>query len=75
MQRLWDRGEVLRAGLQGEPLFPKQLRLRRPTAKDLGAEDHGRLNGDVRAILAKASFRTSGLLAGLRRALPKRGGD
>ena len=37
VQRLWERGEVLRAGLQGEPLFPKQLRLRRPTAKDLGA--------------------------------------
>lgn len=36
VQRLWDRGEVLRAGIQGEPLFPKQLRLRRPTARDLG---------------------------------------
>jgi hypothetical protein len=36
VQRLWDRGEVLRAGIQGEALFPKQLRLRRPTARDLG---------------------------------------
>lgn len=37
VQRLWDRGEVLRAGLQGQALFPKQLRLRRPTARDLGS--------------------------------------
>lgn len=37
VQRLWDRGEFLREGLQGEALFPKQLRLRRPTARDLGA--------------------------------------
>lgn len=37
VQRLWDRGELLRAGLQGEALFPRQLRLRRPTARDLGA--------------------------------------
>ncbi len=36
VQRLWERGEILRAGLQGEALFPKQLRLRRPTARDLG---------------------------------------
>ncbi len=36
VQRLWDRGEILRAGIQGEALFPKQLRLRRPTARDLG---------------------------------------
>ncbi len=36
VQRLWDRGEVLRASLQSEALFPRQLRLRRPTAKDLG---------------------------------------
>lgn len=36
VQRLWDRGDVLRAGIEGEALFPRQLRLRRPTAKDLG---------------------------------------
>ena len=45
------------------------------TAKDLTAEDHARLNGDVSAILAKASFSTSELLAELRRALPKRAED
>jgi CheY-like chemotaxis protein len=42
------------------------------TAKDLSAEDHARLNRDVSAILAKASFSTNELLAELRRALPKR---
>jgi PAS domain S-box-containing protein len=45
------------------------------TAKDLSAEGHARLNGDLSAILAKASFSTSDLLAELRRALPKRAGD
>jgi CheY-like chemotaxis protein len=45
------------------------------TAKDLTAEDHARLNGDVSAIREKASFSTSELLAELRRALPKRAGD
>jgi hypothetical protein len=45
------------------------------TAKDLTAEDHARLNGDVSAILTKAGFSTSELLAELRRALPKRAGD
>ena len=37
LQRLWDRGDVLRAAVAGEALFPKQLRLRRPNAKDLGS--------------------------------------
>jgi CheY-like chemotaxis protein len=45
------------------------------TAKDLSAEDHARLNGDVSAILAKTSFSAGELLAELRRALPKRGAD
>ena len=45
------------------------------TAKDLTAEDHAHLNGEVSAILAKASFSTNGLLAELRRALPKRAED
>jgi len=45
------------------------------TAKDLTAEDHAHLNGEVSAILAKASFSTDGLLAELRRALPKRAED
>jgi signal transduction histidine kinase/CheY-like chemotaxis protein len=45
------------------------------TAKDLTAEDHARLNGDVSAILAKASFSPDALLAELRRALPRRAGS
>jgi len=45
------------------------------TAKDVSAEDHARLKGDVSAILAKANFSASELLAELRRALPQRAGD
>jgi len=45
------------------------------TAKNLTAEDHARLNRDVSAILAKASFSTNELFAELRRALPKRAED
>ena len=45
------------------------------TAMDLTAEDHARLNGDVIAVLAKASFSRSALLAEVRRALPKRSAD
>ena len=45
------------------------------TAQDLSAEDHARLNGSVSAILAKADFNASELLAELRRALPKRAKD
>lgn len=37
VSRLWERGALLRASLSGEPLFPKGLRLRRPTANELGA--------------------------------------
>lgn len=37
LERLWSRGELLRAALTGEALFPLQLRLRRPTANDLGS--------------------------------------
>jgi CheY-like chemotaxis protein len=42
------------------------------TAKDLTAEDRARLNGNVSAILAKASFSSSELLAELRRAIDSR---
>jgi len=41
----------------------------------LTPEDHARLNDGVSAIVAKAGFSTSELLAELRRALPKRGAD
>lgn len=36
VQRLWDRGEILRAPRDGAVLFPKQLRLRKPTPADIG---------------------------------------
>lgn len=42
------------------------------TAKDLSAEERARLNGDVAAILEKPAYTPTGLLAEVRRALPKR---
>ena len=38
VQRLWDQGRILAAGLGDEPLFPLSLRLRRPAPRDLS--DH-----------------------------------
>ena len=35
VQRLWDQGTLLRAQLNGEPLFPLPLRLKRPDSKAL----------------------------------------
>lgn len=35
LQKYWRRGDILRARLNGEPLFPLTLRLRKPTARDL----------------------------------------
>jgi hypothetical protein len=35
VQRLWDQGRLLAASITGDPLFPLQLRLRRPGARDL----------------------------------------
>ena len=37
VQRLWERGALLRAAVQGEPLFPMLLRLRGPTSRELGS--------------------------------------
>jgi hypothetical protein len=34
--RLWDGGQLLAAGLTGEPRFPLPLRLRRPGPRELG---------------------------------------
>lgn len=36
VQRLWDRGKILAAALDGEPLFPYQLKFRRPDSRTLG---------------------------------------
>jgi hypothetical protein len=38
LQRLWDDGRLLSARVQGEPLFPLELRLRQPTVAELGAQ-------------------------------------
>ncbi|MBI5609567.1 MAG: hypothetical protein HY902_11900 [Deltaproteobacteria bacterium] len=35
LQRLWDRGEVLASVVGGEPLFPRRLSLKGPTAAEL----------------------------------------
>ncbi len=37
VRRLWERGKILRTAAIGEALFPVQLRLRRPTAGELGS--------------------------------------
>lgn len=39
LQKLWDRGELLRSRLpQAEPMFPLQLRLKKPNSNDLGTQ-------------------------------------
>lgn len=35
MEKVWLRGDILRARLNGEPLFPLTLRLRKPAAGDI----------------------------------------
>ncbi|MFV8833339.1 Wadjet anti-phage system protein JetD domain-containing protein [Aquisalimonas sp. APHAB1-3] len=35
LQRLWDKGDWLASHVTGEPLFPRELRLKRPGAKDI----------------------------------------
>lgn len=35
LDKRWQRGDILRARLSGEPLFPLKLRLRKPAARDL----------------------------------------
>jgi len=35
LQKRWQRGDILRARLDDEPLFPLQLRLRKPGARDV----------------------------------------
>lgn len=38
VQRLWDDGRLLAARMSGETLFPLALRLRQPTAADIGTQ-------------------------------------
>ena len=49
LQRLWDKGDWLAAHLTGEPLFPRELRLKRPTANDI-AERFMEVRDWVRAL-------------------------
>jgi hypothetical protein len=35
VQRLWERGRILAAGIEGESLFPLHLRLRRPDSREM----------------------------------------
>lgn len=38
LQRLWDRGEILRAHLSDEPIFPLSFNVKRPSSKVFGSE-------------------------------------
>ena len=38
LQRIWDDGRMLSAGLNGESLFPLELRLRQPAVAELGEQ-------------------------------------
>lgn len=38
LQRLWDEGRLLAARLEGQSLFPLELRLRQPAIADIGAQ-------------------------------------
>ncbi|EAR21568.1 DUF3322 domain-containing protein [Nitrococcus mobilis] len=49
--RLWERGEILRARLSGEPLFPLRLRLRRPSAREI-ADHFGEVGDWIRRLQA-----------------------
>ncbi len=49
--RLWERGEILRARLTGEPLFPLRLRLRRPSAREI-ADRFGEVGDWIRHLQA-----------------------
>lgn len=51
LQRFWDKGAWLAAHVTGEPLFPLELRLRRPAARDI-AEQFGAVSDWVRALRA-----------------------
>jgi hypothetical protein len=55
LQRLWDRGEVLRSAVTDGALFPKPLRLRRPTSTDLGSR-FDEVRQWIRALEAAQGF-------------------
>lgn len=49
MEKYWQRGDILRARLDEEPLFPLTLRLRKPGARDL-TERFAEVSDWVRAL-------------------------
>jgi hypothetical protein len=52
VQKLWDRGDVLRARVTGEELFPLELKLRRPSSRDV-RERFGEVQDWARALSAE----------------------
>lgn len=50
--KLWNRGDVLRARVTGEELFPLELKLRRPGPRDV-RERFGKVQEWTRALLAE----------------------
>lgn len=55
VQRLWDDGRLLAARLEGESLFPLELRLRQPAAADIGAQFDA-VRGWIRALEAGQGY-------------------
>lgn len=51
--RIWERGDILRARLTGEPLFPLRLRLKRPTSREI-AERFGEVGDWIRSLQASS---------------------
>ena len=49
VRRWWDRGEILAAIVTGEPVFPREIRLTGPKARDIN-EDLGAVMDWVRAM-------------------------
>ncbi|MDN5871173.1 MAG: DUF3322 domain-containing protein [Nitrococcus sp.] len=49
--RLWERGDILRARITGEPLFPVRLRLRRPSSREV-ADRFGEVGDWIRHLQA-----------------------
>jgi hypothetical protein len=52
VQKLWNRGDVLRARVTGEELFPLELKLRRPSPRDV-RERFGEVQDWARALSAE----------------------
>ena len=65
LQARWDRGEILAARLTGERLFPLELRLKRPSPRDI-VERFGEVQDWARELTA-ASGRMRGVGFELRR--------